>query len=288
MASIYQVRSSPRSRLRAAVLVAAACAAAAAGRAASADPFLSVDVNSDQPTSGTYSPTLPGFTALNVHNRATTDPALMSATGTFPVSDPSAPSNSITVTFTSSSSSLNLGSRSRTAANQQPVNGGAFTYADLYRDLVFNNGGNSTASADSSPLNIALSGLSAGTQYDVRLYVWDPAQGGSSTVRITNTTGGTQPAPTSGTIFYQQGNGAAATPATNDTYSLVLRGTATGTGPTDGALTFTDVAVAGSSQTLPVFNGLTISSVPEPAGAGLLAVATAGLLARRRRRRHGK
>jgi hypothetical protein len=141
-----------------------------------------------------------------------------------------------------------------------PANSGAFTYGALYHDFFYTNG--SIVTAD-------ISGLTAGQQYDIRIYSYDYNNGtGLKTVTFTPISGTTGLA---GVTTYTPG----VTPLTNQESSALMTWTANGT----GHLVFTISDDSAFSR----INGFELTAVPEPSAAAALVLGAGMLLARRSR-----
>jgi hypothetical protein len=235
---------------------------AVAGSLVQAAPILSVDFNGRPFGTGALGPTHPDFQTFDIPDNN----ALGNPSTTISKSFTSSLSTTVGVTVTAYNGTL-LQGRDRPG---NTVNAGAFTYANLYRDFIFSNPGNTVG------MDLILTGLTPGGSYELRVYSYDDstsaAETAPSTVRWTVTagTGGF------GEISFQRNN---VDPTSNDQYSVLIPVLA----DSAGGITLRSSRSAGTGN-VQVLNGFHLSEgapIPEPAMLGLLV--PAGLLLGRRR-----
>ena len=158
------------------------------------------------------------------------------------------------------------------------TNAGAFTYADLYDDVVYiNNSG-------SSAITISITGVTPNTPYDVTLYSYDQGPNGTTSGATMTTTfsPGANTTGANGTVAFNVPNSAPTpNPTSNGQYATTL--TLTGTGNMLN-ITATAAVTSGSvlSGNLLRVNGFELASVPEPSSSVAL-LTMGGVLLRRRR-----
>jgi hypothetical protein len=247
-------------------------------------PLLAVDIDDRSVTDTPNS--VPGFSSYTLNNSSTGSNTAASSvaetrvingyTVTIQAFDDGLDENNVTAGVQNAVGQID--DRDRTG----PTDSGAFTYAQIYDDLIF--AGATTGPTGGLDLRISGGALQPNTSYLVSLYSFDA---GSNT--------GTQPR----TANYLDGNNGDALvtatsfngtvlPTTNNQYRF------TGTAMTDstGALFIKGRNTTGFETlgTSPggvvigvILNGFEINPVPEPATATLLVAGALGLTRRRRR-----
>ncbi len=152
-----------------------------------------------------------------------------------------------------------------------PYNGDDFTQADLMRDGIYVEDYNGS-SAPTVALDMVISGLTAGLDYDFQL--WSYAYTGSLP-RVSDWTVNGILVSDDYTISVPNSS---AYPDTNDDYSMIF----TATADASGTITITSEQVG--TVTPQVFlNGFTMTEIPEPSTLGLIGISV-GMVALRRKR----
>ena len=170
-----------------------------------------------------------------------------------------------------------------------PSGANGFNDNDMFRDFVFAGGSGSNVQGENY-LNLTISDLIAGQEYAIALYSYDSSSLGNDmnwTATAPTTSGG-------------QDGWWAASPANNNTFTApmdqVTLSFASGppaaavfdlTASAGGTISVWGYGGTGTGQNSAssYFNGFQIAYVPEPASAGLIAMAGMGLLPRRRRQK---
>jgi hypothetical protein len=160
-----------------------------------------------------------------------------------------------------------------------PTNSGAFTFADLYDDVIF--AGLTTGPTGGMDLTVSSGALLPNTQYVVSIYAFDSGSSPAPQPRAANWLDGNN----SNALVTATSFGGATLPTSNDQYKfsglaqtdasgvLFLKGRNTTPNGSNGA------------DTIGVFiNGLEINEVPEPASLALFLVAATLLQLRRQHR----
>jgi hypothetical protein len=243
---------------------------AAQGAVASAATLLSVDFNDRTAgTGGGVTNTQAGFSSWKMSGTTAASSALESqAAGAYNVTlqafDDGLDENNVTTGIQNTTAQID--DRLRTT----PANSGAFTFADLYDDVIFAG----TSAGPTGGLDMTVSGgaLLPNSQYVVSIYAFDS---------------GSTPAPQPRTANWLDGNNAdalvlatsfngATLPTANDQYKF------TGVAMTDAAgklllhaRNTTPYATAGGATIGVIVNGFEIGEVPEPTSIALLVAGAA-------------
>jgi hypothetical protein len=197
-------------------------------------PRLNVDFNSDNP--GPFSATQPGFLAFNV-----ADGLEYSIFKNYSGIDlATSPLDNVTVGI---HGPVNIASRDRTTI---PPDAGAFTFSNLYRDLVSVAGG---------PLSISVTGLAPNRLFDVTFYAYDDANA-SNPVDNTDTFSNKTAGATFPSVSVTYGLNGGGPVSSNRQYSARLRVFS----DANGNLSFDETS--SGPQGGPVLNGLQVAPVP--------------------------
>jgi hypothetical protein len=256
----------------------AALALLAAASGAVAAPLLAVDIN-DRTAADAPTNSVTGFSSFILADTTTSTAAVSTPTsrtiGAYTVTlapfDDNLDENSVTA-----GDQLNVGQlddRDRTT----PADAGAFTYAQIYDDLVF--AGVTTGPTGGMNLTVAGGDLLPNTQYLVSLYTFDSGSTPEPQPRTANWLDGNNANALVTTTSFSGG----AHPTANDQY----RFTGLATTDANGALLLlgrntTANAAAGGVSIGVILNGFEVNVVPEPASLSLLTLAALPLLRRRR------
>ncbi len=157
---------------------------------------------------------------------------------------------------------------------------GGVTNADLYRDLLFDNG---TGGADA--FDITFSGLLANSDYQFKFFAFDPSNSGNSNTFTLNPLGATF-GGVGGTFYDTAGasatglgtvnaGGPAGNPTSNDQYAIVISGRTNASG---------NIGFTQTGNGFPTLNGFEVTSVPEPSALMAVLSGAAVLLGFRRRK----
>jgi len=241
--------------------------------------LLSVDFNDRTGNPGsTPTNTQAGFLAWKVSGTTATSSALESqAVGTYTLTlqafDDNQDENSVTTGIQNTVGQID--DRLRTT----PTNSGAFTYSDLYEDIIF--AGTSTGPTGGMDLTVSGGALLPNTQYLVSIYDFDSGSSPAPQPRTANWLDGNN----SNALVVTTAMATATPPTSNEQYKF------TGIAQTDssgvlllrGRNTTANAASGGVSIGV-IINGFEIAEVPEPASFGLLLTAAVMVQLRRQRR----
>ena len=205
----------------------------------------------------------PGFSVWNIG----TDSA-GPRSNSFTVSDLSAvPTGTVNATLGAGTDATNLANDTGTLNTRTrgvPVDNGAFTYDQLLKDRAVGLTG--------SGLFLELAGFAANTPFTIQAWGYDNAKAGNFS--LVDRTNGANISLGSYSVTAGQ------TPTDNNSFSV----TGTVTSDATGKIVVQSVS---NIDGVGIFNGFVVSTVPEPATAGLLAVGVSAILGLRRRRTTG-